>query len=114
MHLLGMKHYRVTSTGRRIAAESRARSTPDTKQLIALVLHIADELHAEELDERQRRIADHHDTEDPASASSAPGADGGNDDDTHDADPRDGYHAAVDGGDVSAGLDQGASEQGRS
>ncbi|PZP25134.1 MAG: hypothetical protein DI613_16515, partial [Kocuria rhizophila] len=32
------------------------RSKPDNKQLIALVLHIADGLHAQELDEQQRRI----------------------------------------------------------
>jgi hypothetical protein len=72
-----MKHYRVTSTGRRIAAESRTRSTPDTKQLIALVLHVADELHAQELDERQHQIGDRQRAEDIAPAAEAAGADGG-------------------------------------
>jgi hypothetical protein len=53
VHLLGMKHYRVTQTGRTIAAEPRLREAPDLGRLTALVLHLADELHAEELRNQQ-------------------------------------------------------------
>jgi hypothetical protein len=80
-----MRHYRVTSTGRRISAEPRVRSKPDNKQLIALVLHIADGLHAQELDEQQRRIGDRHSTENTTDAHSS-GEQGGH----HDSDNADG------------------------
>ena len=75
----------MTSTGRRISAEPRLRSTPDNKQLIALVLHIADGLHAQELDEQQRRIGDRHSTENTTDAHSS-GEQGGH----HDSDNADG------------------------
>ncbi|MEO7147221.1 MAG: hypothetical protein ABIX09_04955 [Terrimesophilobacter sp.] len=48
-----MKHYRVTQTGRTIAAEPRLRDAPDLGRLMTLVLHLADELHAEELRNQQ-------------------------------------------------------------
>ena len=51
-----MRHYRSTSTGRRISAEPRLRAAPDRDRLVALVLHLADELHAHELDQHQRHI----------------------------------------------------------
>lgn len=57
VHLPVMKHYRVTSTGRRIAAEARRRPEPDVARLVALVLHLADELRAKELDDRQRQLS---------------------------------------------------------
>ena len=53
MHLLGMKYFRVTGTGRTIAAEPRLRAAPDLARLTALVIHLADELQAEELRDRQ-------------------------------------------------------------
>lgn len=51
-----MRHYRKTNTGRRISAEARVCSASDRARLVDLVLHLADELHAHELDGRQRRI----------------------------------------------------------
>lgn len=53
VHLLCMKHFRVTGTSRTVSAEPRVRAAPDFARLTALVLHLADELHAEELRNRQ-------------------------------------------------------------
>lgn len=93
-----MKHYRVTSTGRRIAAQARVRSEPDTEQLIALVLHIAERLHAQELDE-QRRISAKRDTEDSPPTESGSGEQGENHDlDAANANSPDRSH--LHGGDV--------------
>ena len=43
-----MGYSRTTSTGRRVTAVPRVREEPDMKSLVALVLHLAEELHAEE------------------------------------------------------------------
>lgn len=52
-----MRYYRTTSTGRRISAEPRVRKEPDMKRLVVLVLHLADQLHAEEVTEAQHRAS---------------------------------------------------------
>jgi hypothetical protein len=88
------------------------RSKPDNKQLIALVLHIADGLHAQELDEQHRRIGDRHSTGNTTHAHSSSGEQGGHHD-SDNADTGHGYVAASDSGDVSTCLDQGAGDQGR-
>ena len=67
MHLPVMKHYRVTSTGRRLSAEPRVRIEPDMKTLVALVLHLAGELHTVELAGQQPHVGEgredgHNDT----------------------------------------------------
>ncbi|MFJ6300117.1 hypothetical protein [Pseudarthrobacter oxydans] len=82
-------------------------------QLIALVLHIADGLHAQELDEQQRRIGDQHasDRQTPACTSAD---EQGNHHDPNDAHAGHGYVTASDSGDVSTRLDQGTGHQGRS
>lgn len=43
-----MRYYRTTSTGRRISAEPCVCTEPEMKRLIALVLHLAEQLHTEE------------------------------------------------------------------
>lgn len=43
-----MSFSRATHNGRRITATPRLRERPDTKSLVALVLHLADQLHADE------------------------------------------------------------------
>ncbi|WP_285728182.1 hypothetical protein [Psychromicrobium xiongbiense] len=43
-----MSFSRTTPSGRRITATARAREEPDMKRLVALVLHLAEQLHEEE------------------------------------------------------------------
>ena len=43
---------RTTDTGRRITATPRVRAAPDTDRLVALVLHLAEQLHHEEAQDR--------------------------------------------------------------
>jgi hypothetical protein len=47
-----MSSSRTSSTGRRFTATPRLREEPDMKGLVALVLHLADQLHAEEQHDR--------------------------------------------------------------
>lgn len=47
VHLWGMRYARTTDTGRRLIAEPIVRGEPDMDRLVALVLHLADCLHAE-------------------------------------------------------------------
>ncbi len=42
-----MSFSRTTDTGRRITATARVRKEPDMKRLVALVLHLAEQLHEE-------------------------------------------------------------------
>lgn len=44
-----MKYHRATDTGRRLSAEPVAKPEPDMRRLVALVLHLADTLHAEDV-----------------------------------------------------------------
>lgn len=46
-----MKYHRATDTGRRLSAEPVAKPEPDMRRLVALVLHLADTLHAEDIAE---------------------------------------------------------------
>lgn len=79
MYLASMRYYRTTSTGRRISAEPRVRKEPDMKRLVALVLHLADQLHAEEAQHRAGDAGDDHDHHGPAAVT---GERGNEDDDT--------------------------------
>lgn len=57
-----MSFSRTTHNGRRITATPRLREQPDTKRLVALVLHLADQLHADEqAQQRASRTRDDHD-----------------------------------------------------
>lgn len=47
VHLWGMRYARTTDTGRRLIAEPIVRGEPDMDRLVALVLHLADCLHAQ-------------------------------------------------------------------
>ena len=47
-----MSFSRTTDTGRRITATPRVREEPDMKRLVALVLHLAEQLHQQELHDR--------------------------------------------------------------
>lgn len=42
-----MRHARTTDTGRRLIAEPIVRGEPDLDRLVALMLHLADILHAQ-------------------------------------------------------------------
>lgn len=44
-----MKYHRATDTGRRLSAEPVVKAEPDMRRLVALVLHLADALHAEDM-----------------------------------------------------------------
>ena len=46
VHLWGMRDARTTDTGRRLIAEPVPRGEPEMDRLVALVLHLADCLHA--------------------------------------------------------------------
>ena len=46
-----MKYHRATDTGRRLSAEPVVKPEPDMRRLVALVLHLADTLHAEDIAE---------------------------------------------------------------
>lgn len=48
-HLSCMKYHRPTDTGRRLSAEPVVKPEPDMRRLVALVLHLADTLHAEDI-----------------------------------------------------------------
>lgn len=51
----------TSNTGRRFAATPRLREQPDMKTLVALVLHLADQLHADEqAQQRASRARDDH------------------------------------------------------
>ncbi|HEY0259449.1 MAG TPA: hypothetical protein VGC18_06305 [Lacisediminihabitans sp.] len=43
-----MSSSRTTHTGRRFTATPRLREEPDMERLVALILHMADQLHAEQ------------------------------------------------------------------
>ncbi|WP_156887596.1 hypothetical protein [Propionicicella superfundia] len=47
-----MPFSRTTDTGRRITATPRVLEEPDTARLVALVLHLAEQLHHEEAQDR--------------------------------------------------------------
>lgn len=64
------------------------RSAPDRKRLVALVLHLADELHAHELDERQRSIDTQRHNEESLPAATIAGEQGDEDDDPDGPHPR--------------------------
>lgn len=53
VYLTFMSFSRTTHNGRRITATARVREQPDTKRLVALVLHLADQLHADELTQQR-------------------------------------------------------------
>lgn len=57
-HLASMRYFRTTSTGRRITAEPLVREEPDMQRLVALVIHLAEQLHAEEIQRAQHRPID--------------------------------------------------------
>ena len=48
VYLSSMSFSRTTESGRRITATPRLRAEPDRKTLVALILHLADQLHAED------------------------------------------------------------------
>ena len=50
-HLSFMKYHRATDTGRRLSAEPVVKPEPDMRRLVALVLHLADTLHTEDMAE---------------------------------------------------------------
>lgn len=52
VYLSSMSPSRTTESGRRITATPRLRAEPDQKTLVALVLHLADQLHAEQKHDR--------------------------------------------------------------
>lgn len=52
-----MSFSRTTHNGRRITATPRVREQPDTKTLVALVLHLADQLYADEQAQRRTNMA---------------------------------------------------------
>lgn len=52
-----MSFSRTTHNGRRITATARVRERPDTKRLVALVLHLADQLYADEQDQQRTNMA---------------------------------------------------------
>lgn len=52
-----MSFSRTTESGRRITATPRLRAEPDRKTLIALILHLADQLHADEQAQHRARSA---------------------------------------------------------
>lgn len=52
MHLSSMSSSRTTHNGRRFTATPRLREEPDMERLVALVLHLADRLHAEQQHDR--------------------------------------------------------------
>ncbi|GAA2516810.1 hypothetical protein GCM10010407_02840 [Rarobacter incanus] len=54
-HLASMRYFRTTSTGRKITAEPRVREEPDMQRLVALVIHLAEQLHAAETQQAQHR-----------------------------------------------------------
>lgn len=47
-----MAFSRTTNTGRRITATPRLRENPDIDALVSLVLHLAEQLHQEEAQDR--------------------------------------------------------------
>lgn len=56
-----MSFSRTTHNGRRITATPRLRGQPDMDRLVALVLHLADQLHADEqAQQRASRARDDH------------------------------------------------------
>lgn len=57
-----MSFSHITSTGRRITVTPRLREQLDAKTLVALVLHLADQLHADERAQQRagRARDDHH------------------------------------------------------
>ena len=64
VHLWGMRCARTTDTGRRLIAEPAPRGEPDMDRLVALVLHLADCLHAhapEEVADSTTSTTDHDD-----------------------------------------------------
>ncbi|WP_150463277.1 hypothetical protein [Nesterenkonia ebinurensis] len=77
-----MRYYRTTSNGRRISAEPRVRKEPDTKRLVALVLHLADQLHAEDVAEAHRRAGDAREDHNHPGPAAVTGERGNEDDDT--------------------------------
>lgn len=72
-----MSFSRTTHNGRRITATSLVREQPDTKTLVALVLHLADQLYADEQAQHRTNMArdDHQSARDEQ-------AEEGTDDDT--------------------------------
>ena len=64
VHLWGMRYARTTPTGRRLIAEPVPRGEPDMDRMVALVLHLADCLHAhtpEPVADSMMRTTDHDD-----------------------------------------------------
>lgn len=53
MYLSSMSFSRTTESGRRITATPRLPAEPDQKTLVALILHLADQLHAQDLSRAQ-------------------------------------------------------------
>lgn len=52
-----MSFSRTTHNGRRITATPRVREQPDTKTLVALVLHLADQLYTDEQAQHRTNMA---------------------------------------------------------
>lgn len=72
---------RSTDTGRRITATPRVRDEPDTKRPVALVLHLAEQLHQE----AQDRAIHARDDQNNGPDDNTDGTEEGHDDDTLDA-----------------------------
>ncbi len=77
-----MPFSRTTDTGRRIIATPRVRDEPDTDRLVALVLHLAEQLHHEEA---QNRAIPARDDQTSALGDNTDGTEEGHDNDTLDA-----------------------------
>lgn len=59
---------RTTSTGRRFTATPRLREEPDMKGLVALVLHLAEQLHQQDQHDRADDGADEEGHDDDTAA----------------------------------------------
>lgn len=57
-YLSSMAFSRTTPSGRRITATPRVRAEPDSDRLVALVLHLAEQLHHEEAQDRANHARD--------------------------------------------------------
>lgn len=90
-----MRDARTTPNGRRLTAEPVPRGEPDMDRLVALVLHLADRLHAQ--------------TPQPEPDASSMMRTTDHDDHRRHDDPGRPGRGAGDGGDLSAGLHQGTS-----
>ncbi len=73
MHLSSMPFSRTTDSGRHITAVPRVRDEPDIDSLVALVLHLAEQLHNQEQRHRTDDRADEegHDNDTPTPSNSS-------------------------------------------